>query len=60
MTAMSAANKAMMLDVAKSPEAFSRLAKVATALGRAMGQDAATSIEDFTVAAGRQSMHIRG
>lgn len=58
MTAMSAANKAMMLDVAKSPEAFSRLAKVATALGRAMGQDAATSIEDFTVAAGRQSMQI--
>lgn len=58
MTAMEAANKAMMLDVAKSPEVFERLTKVATSLGRAMGQDAATSISDFTVAAGRQSMQI--
>lgn len=58
MTAMQAANKAMLLDVAKSPDEFARLAKVATALGRAMGQDAAKSIEDFTVAAGRQSKMI--
>lgn len=58
MTAMSAANKAMMLDVAKSPEQFERLTKVATSLGKAMGQDAAKSIDDFVVAAGRQSMQI--
>lgn len=58
MTAMEAANKAMLLDVAKSPEQFERLAKVATTLGRAMGQDAAKSIDDFVVAAGRQSKQI--
>lgn len=58
MTAMSAASKAMMLDVAKTPEKFEQLTKVATSLGRAMGQDAAKSIDDFVVAAGRQSMQI--
>jgi len=58
MTAMSSASKAMMLDVAKTPEQFERLTKVATALGRAMGQDAAKSIDDFVTAAGRQSMQI--
>lgn len=58
MTAMSAANKAMMLDVAKTPEQFERLTKVAVKLGRAMGVDAAKSIDDFVIAAGRQSMMI--
>lgn len=58
MTAMSAANKAMLLDVAKSPEEFERLTTTAVALGRAMGQDAAKSIDDFVVAAGRQSKQI--
>lgn len=58
MTAMQAANKAMLLDVAKSPAEFERLTKVATALGRVMGQDAAKSIDDFVTAAGRQSKMI--
>jgi hypothetical protein len=58
MTAMTAANKAMLLGVAESPEQFARLTEVATALGRAMGRDAATSIDDFVVAAGRQSRMI--
>lgn len=58
MTAMSAANKAMLLGVADSPEAFGELADIATKLGRAMGQDAAKSIDDFVVAAGRQSKMI--
>lgn len=58
MTAMQAATKAMLLDVAESPEVFARLTKVATTLGRAMGQDAATSIDDFVTAAGRQSKQI--
>jgi len=58
MTAMEAANKAMLLGVAQSPEEFARLAKVAVTLGRAMGQDAAKSIDDFVVAAGRQSKMI--
>lgn len=58
MTAMSAANKAMLLDVAKTPEQFEKLTKVATTLGRAMGLDAAKSIDDFVTAAGRQSIMI--
>lgn len=58
MTAMSAANKAMLLDVAKSPAQFEKLTKVAVSLGRAMGQDAAKSIDDFVTAAGRQSIMI--
>lgn len=58
MTAMSSATKAMILDVADSPEQFERLTKVAVTLGKAMGQDAAKSIDDFVVAAGRQSKVI--
>ena len=58
MTAMTAANKAMLLGVADSPEEFARLTKQAVLLGRAMGQDAASSIDDFVTAAGRQSKMI--
>jgi hypothetical protein len=58
MTAMQAANRAMVMDVAQTPEQFAKLTKVATALGRAMGQDAAKSIDDFVTAAGRQSKLI--
>jgi len=58
MTAMSAANKALLLGVAKTPQQFAELSKYATLLGRAMGQDAAKSIDDFVVAAGRQSKMI--
>jgi len=58
MSAMSAANKALVMDVAKTPDEFAKMTKVATALGRAMGQDAAKSIDDFTTAAARQSMQI--
>ena len=58
MDAMTAANKALIMDVAKTPEAFERLTKVATALGIAMGQDAAKSIDDFIVAAARQEREI--
>ena len=58
MTAMEAANKAMLLGVAQTPDEFARLAQYATTLGRAMGKDAASSINDFVVAAGRQSKMI--
>jgi hypothetical protein len=58
MSAMEAANKALLLGVAKSPEDFERLSKQAVLLGRAMGQDAAKSIDDFVTAAGRQSKQI--
>ncbi|NIQ88764.1 MAG: hypothetical protein GWN93_06645 [Deltaproteobacteria bacterium] len=58
MTAMQAANRAMMLDVADSPKEFERLTEVATRLGRVMGLDATQSINDFVTAAGRQSIMI--
>jgi len=58
MTAMQAANRALVMDVAQTPAEFERLTRVATALGRAMGQDAAKSIDDFVTAAGRQSKLI--
>ena len=58
MGAMAAANRALVMDVAKSPAEFERLTKVAVALGRAMGVDAATSIDDFVTASGRQSKLI--
>jgi hypothetical protein len=58
MTAMQAANRAMLLDVAKSPPEFERLTKVAVRLGRVMGLDATQSINDFVTAAGRQSIMI--
>lgn len=58
MSAMQIANKALVMDVARTPEQFSELTEVATALGRAMGQDATKSIEDFIVASGRQSKLI--
>jgi len=58
MSAMAAANKAMVMDVAKSPEEFERLTRVAVSLGRAMGQDATKSIDDFVTASARQSQMI--
>lgn len=58
MAAMQAANQAMLLGVAKSPQEFERLTKVAVSLGRAMGQDSAKSIEDLTTGIGRQSRLI--
>jgi hypothetical protein len=58
MTAMQVANKAMLMGVAKSPEQFSELARTATILGRAMGLDATTAIDRFTIAAGRKSTKV--
>jgi hypothetical protein len=58
MNAMQAANQAMLLGVAKSPDEFERMTKIAVSLGRAMGQDATKSLEDFTIGVGRQSKLI--
>jgi hypothetical protein len=58
MDAMAAANRAMVMDVAQSPAEFERLTRVAVALGRAMGQDATKSIDDFVTASARQSQMI--
>ena len=58
MTAMSAATRALIMDVADTPVEFERMTEVAVALGRAMGVDAAKSIDDFVTAAARQSKLI--
>jgi len=56
--AMQVANKALVMDVAKTPAEFERLTNVARRLGQAMGKDAASSIDDFMTAAARQSRMI--
>jgi len=58
MMAMSAANKALIMEVAQTPAQFEELATVAVRLGRAMGLDAATAIDRFTVAAARKSIKV--
>lgn len=58
MTAMTAANQAMQLGVAQTPEEFEKLTKAAVALGRATGRDATQSINDLTTGIGRQSKLI--
>ena len=55
MDAMQSANAALMFGVAGSSEQFSQLTSIAVTLGRAMGQDASKSMEDLTLALGRQS-----
>lgn len=56
--AMQAANKAMMFGLVENSGQMADLTKVAVTLGQAMGQDAATSIDDLTTALGRQSPMI--
>lgn len=53
-----AANKAVQLGVVKSETEFAKLASAATKLGMSLGQDAAKSVDDLTVALGRQSFEI--
>ena len=58
LTAMEAANRALIMGVAETPAQFERLTEIAVRLGRAMGRDAVSSINDFVTAAGRQSYLI--
>lgn len=58
MEAMQSANAAMLFGVASSKEEFTELTEIAVALGRAMGQDATKSMDDLTLALGRQSPMI--
>lgn len=58
LTAMESANKALMLGVVQSQDEMNKLAKMATVLGSAMGQDAATSIDNLVVGMGRMSPEI--
>ncbi len=52
---MTSANKAMLLGLPVTSQSMGELAKTATTLGKAMGQDATTSLNDLIVALGRSS-----
>lgn len=52
---MKALNKAVLLDLGLSSNEMAELAKTATILGRAMGQDATKSLDDLITALGRTS-----
>jgi len=52
---MLSANKAMLLGLPVTAQAMGELAKTATVLGKAMGQDATKSLEDLITALGRSS-----
>jgi hypothetical protein len=58
MQAAQAANQAMMFGIVENKEQMQELAQIAVVLGNAMGQDAGKSIEDMTLALGRQSKMI--
>lgn len=55
---MLSANKAMLLGLPVTGTAMTELAKTATILGRAMGQDATSSLNDLITALGRSSPMI--
>ncbi len=55
---MAAANKAILLGLPVTASSMGTLAQAATVLGRAMGRDAKTSIDDMTTALGRSSPMI--
>ena len=55
---MQSANKAMLLGLPVTEQSLGELASAATALGRAMGQDATQSLDDLITALGRSSPMI--
>jgi DNA-directed RNA polymerase specialized sigma24 family protein len=55
---MESANKAMLLGLPVTTASMGELAKTATILGRAMGQDATKSLDDLITALGRSSPMI--
>jgi len=55
---MQAANKALRLGVAQTPEQFGQLTKSAIALGQALGVDATQAVSDLTTGIGRMSPMI--
>jgi hypothetical protein len=52
---LTSANKAMLLGLPVTVDTMGELAKTATTLGRAMGQDATKSLDDLITALGRSS-----
>jgi hypothetical protein len=55
---MAASNKALLLGLPVTSQGFATLAQSATALGRAMGQDAKKSLDDLITGLGRGSAQI--
>lgn len=55
---MQAANKALLLGLPVTAKEMATLAQTAVVLGRAMGQEAAKSLDDLTIALGRGSPRI--
>ena len=55
---MKASNKALLLDLNVNAAKMGELAKTATILGKAMGQDATKSLDDLITALGRSSPMI--
>lgn len=55
---MQSANKALLLNLGLTSQQMGDLARTATVLGRAMGQDATKSIDDLITALGRSSPMI--
>ncbi|MBX7185026.1 MAG: hypothetical protein K1Y01_07760 [Vicinamibacteria bacterium] len=55
---MAAGNKALLLGLPVTADSFGTMAKAATTLGRAMGQDAKKSFDDLITALGRSSPMI--
>ncbi len=55
---MQAANKGLLLGLPVTSREMANLAKTATVLGKAMGQDAGKSLDDLIVALGRSSPEI--
>lgn len=58
LAAMQAANQATIMGVVQNKEEMADLTRIAVGLGRAMGKDAVSSLEDMTIALGRNSPRI--
>lgn len=56
--AILAANRGLLLDVARTPAEFAKVTESAVVLGRTMGLTAPAAIEKFTIALGRKSFPI--
>lgn len=55
-TLMEGANRLLLMGLAKTGDEAAKLTEIATMLGRAMGKDAASSVEDFSALLANQSI----
>lgn len=58
LAAMQAANQATIMGVVQNKEEMADLTRIAVGLGRAMGKNAVSSLDDMTIALGRNSPRI--